>query len=66
METIALSKNVKLLQPQEVAMEIIKGIDKGKAVIIPGFDGRMLVLFKRLFPSLLERIMVNTIEKVKK
>lgn len=64
-ETMALSKGAKLMQPRDVAAEIIKGVDKGKKLIIPGFDGKMVVLLKRLFPSLMERVMDNIISKTK-
>ena len=65
-ETVEISKGAKLMQPSEVAAEIIKGIDKGKELIIPGSDGRTLVLLKRLFPALLEKIMDSSIEKAQK
>ncbi len=64
-ETIALSRGAKLMQPQDVAAAIIKGVDKGKKLIVPGFDGKMIVLLKRLFPSLIERVMDRTINKTK-
>jgi short-subunit dehydrogenase len=65
-ETKAISAQAKLMQPDAVARALIKGIQKNKTVIIPGFDGKMTFWAKRLFPSLVEFIMDRIIRKVQK
>ena len=65
-ETKAISENAGLMQPEDVAKALIKGIQKKRPVIIPGFEGRMTCLAKRLVPSLVERVMDRTIRRVQK
>lgn len=65
-ETKEIGGKAKLLQPEFVAEAVLKGIQKNKKMIIPGFDGKMSLLLKRFFPSLLEWIMNNSIQKVQK
>jgi len=63
-ETKAISANAKLMQSDDVAREFIKGMQKEKLLIIPGFDGKLTFIAKRLFPALVESIMDRTIRKV--
>ena len=65
-ETKAISENAGLMQPEDVAKALIKGIQKKRSIIIPGFEGRMTCLAKRLVPSLVERVMDRTIRRVQK
>jgi 3-dehydrosphinganine reductase len=41
-ETKALAGNSKVLSPEEVANEIIRGIERGKYLILPGFESKLL------------------------
>jgi 3-dehydrosphinganine reductase len=41
-ETKALAGNTKVLSPEEVANEIIRGIERGKYLILPGFESKLL------------------------
>jgi 3-dehydrosphinganine reductase len=41
-ETKALAGNTKVLSPEEVSKEIINGIEKGKYLILPGFESKLL------------------------
>ncbi len=63
-ETHAIAGNAKLLQPDFVAAAVLKGIRQNKKMIIPGFDGKMSLILKRFFPSLVEWFMNNSIKKV--
>ncbi len=63
-ETIAIAGNAKLLEPEVVALEVIKKIDTKKFMIIPGLDGKMTLLLKRLFPSIVTFLMEQSINKV--
>jgi len=65
-ETRELSKNAKLMTPEKVARALIRGIEKNKFMIIPGFDGKWMYHVKRLFPNLamgIMGLMLRTIQK---
>ena len=63
-ETRAISENAGLLQPEDVAAALIRGIRKNRAVIVPGVEGKLTWLAKRWLPGLVERIMDRTIRRV--
>ena len=63
-ETKAISASAGLMQPDEVARALIKGMQKEKFLIIPGLDGKSTFMAKRLFPRLVEFIMDRQIKKV--
>lgn len=63
-ETHAIAGNAKLLQPDFVANAVLKGIQQKKKMIIPGLDGKMTLILKRFFPSLVEWFMNSSIKKV--
>lgn len=65
-ETRAISENAGLMQPDEVAKFLVKGMKKNQPIIIPGVNGKMTYLAKRWVPSLVERIMDRTIRRVQK
>ena len=65
-ETIAIGGKAALMQPETVARALIRSIPKHSAIIYPNFDSRFSVVLKRLFPSLVDRIIKNTIRKVQK
>lgn len=64
-ETRAVTARAKLMQPDEVAQALIRGMKKGKFLIIPGFEGKMSFLAKRLFPRLVDFMMDRDIGKVR-
>ena len=65
-ETKAIAANARLMHPDKVAEEFMKGIAKGKFLIIPGLDGKLTYIAKRLFPGLVDCVMDKTIKKVGK
>jgi len=65
-ETRAISEKAKVMQADAVAAALIRGIARNRPVIIPGLDGRLTWLAKRLAPGLVERIMDRTIARVRK
>lgn len=65
-ETRAISAKAKLMHPNEVALALLKGMKKEKFLIIPGFDGKLTYLIKRLFPWLIEYLMGREIRKVQR
>jgi 3-dehydrosphinganine reductase len=64
-ETVAVSEGGGILEPEDVAMALVKGIRGGKFIIGPG-SVRMLHFLKRHFPWLVEIAMEQTIKKVQK
>jgi len=64
-ETQAVSESGGLMQPEEVAGEILKGISKGKFFIGPG-SAKMIYRLKRFFPWLVDMVMDRDIRKVQK
>ena len=65
-ETKVLSESAKVMTSDAVAKGFIKGIKKGKFMIIPGFDGKLTYLAKRLVPGIVEMVMNSTVRKVQK
>jgi len=65
-ETKAISANAGLMHPDKVAEAFLNGIIKGKFLIIPGLDGKLTHIAKRLFPGLVDSIMDMAIKKMGK
>ena len=65
-ETKAISASAKVMHPDAVARVMIRGMEKGKFLIVPGAGGKLAHVAKRLAPWLVERIMDGTISKVRK
>jgi len=65
-ETKALTAKAKLMKPDEVAEATIRGIRRNKFIIIPGVEGKLFYLLKRLFPKLVDFLQDREIEKVTK
>ncbi len=65
-ETRAISGNVKLMKPETVARVLLKGMRKGKFMILPGGMNKLTYLLKRIFPGLVFMIMDSDIKKVQK
>jgi 3-dehydrosphinganine reductase len=60
-----LSEHGKLLQPDEVARAVLKGVEKGKFRILPG-ESNYIFTMKRLFPGLVFGIMDGDLRKALK
>lgn len=65
-ETKAISAGAKIMQPDDVARELIEGIKRGTFMIIPGADGRFTYFMKRHLPGIVELIMRQGIRKAQK
>ncbi|MEW6554911.1 MAG: SDR family oxidoreductase [Actinomycetota bacterium] len=64
-ETAAVSEGGGLMQPDEVAKALIKGMEKGKFVIAPG-SAKTIYLLKRFFPWLVDMVMDQGIRRAQK
>jgi len=63
-ETRAISATAKVMSAEAVADALIRGMARRSFLIIPGVDGRLGVLAKRLFPGLVQRVMDRTVRQV--
>lgn len=62
-ETVAVSGNAKIYQPDEVARVLLKDMSKRKFLIIVGFDGKLGRVLKGIAPGLVEWIFDRDIRK---
>jgi len=65
-ETKAIAGNSRILSAESVAASILKGIRKGRYVIIPGFDGKLLYRLTNLMGNLTYPIMDWLIRRAQK
>ena len=65
-ETKAISKGAGILTPDQVANVLIKGMAKGRKMIIPGFDAQLTYYLRRWCPGLVDFVMDRTILKTQK
>jgi len=54
-ETEALSGSAGVMTAAQVAAAALRGLRRGQAVILPGFEGKALAAAQRLIPGLVER-----------
>jgi len=66
LETKRISEGGKVMQPQDVARAAVDGMEKGTFLIIPNFPGKMFYYANRLVPSLIDRFIGKTVDKVRK
>ncbi len=64
-ETKKISESGKVLSPEEVARQAIKGIESGKFIILPGIDSKLSYWLKRYSPFILDGIISRAIRQVK-
>ena len=65
-ETRAISEGAGILGPEQVANQLIKGISKGKKMIIPGFDAKLSYYLKRWCPAIVDFVIERSIAKAQK
>lgn len=56
-ETKAISANAPALEAEEVAKVLLRGLRRGKFIIIPGFQGKLVYYLHRFMPGLLRSIL---------
>ncbi len=66
LEMQRISEGAKLMHAEDVARVTIRGMRKGKFIIIPGFSGKMLHVANRVAPWLVDSIINKTIDEVRK
>ena len=63
-ETKAVSGSVKPLEPDEVAGALLKGLSRGKFLIVPGITAKLTCLAVKFLPGLVEMIADGQVAKV--
>ncbi len=64
-ETMAVSAGAKLMQPDDVARDLIRGIERETFMIVPGGDGKLAYFMKRHAPAVVDAIMRRGIRKAR-
>jgi 3-dehydrosphinganine reductase len=65
-ETKKICANAHLMQPNQVAQALVRGLRKNRFMIIPGFAGKLTYYAKRLLPGLVAALMDRDVKKVQK
>jgi len=63
-ETRAISGRAKVMSADAVAEALLRGMARGSFLIIPGVDGRLAALAKRLFPGLVAAVMDRAVRSI--
>lgn len=53
----------KMMEPEEVAERILRGVQKRKQIIVMTAQGRLMVLMRKFFPRLLDKLTYKAIKK---
>lgn len=62
-ETKVIAGNAGILQPEEVARSLFSGLRRGRFLIIPGMQGKLIYYAKRILPDLVFKIMDGDAKK---
>jgi NAD(P)-dependent dehydrogenase (short-subunit alcohol dehydrogenase family) len=65
-ETRAINSNAGLMQPEQVAAAIIKGIEKNRLMIVPGFMNKVTWILNRFAPGIVRSVMDSDARKAQK
>jgi 3-dehydrosphinganine reductase len=65
-ETRSLSEGAGVMSAEAVALALVKGVERGDALIIPGAAGRFTYVMKRFTPSLVETFVDQIIRRVQR
>jgi 3-dehydrosphinganine reductase len=65
-ETRAINSNAGLMQPEQVAAAMIKGMERNRLMIVPGFMNKATWILNRYMPGLVRSIMDSDARKAQK
>jgi 3-dehydrosphinganine reductase len=64
-ETKAMSANLKVATAESVVGALLRGLDRNRFLIVPGADGMLSLIVKRLVPSLVFRILDRDLDRAR-
>lgn len=64
-ETRALAGNAGLMSPEDVARAMLRGMERGNFLILPGMEGKLISMAKRLAPGVVASIMDSIVERAR-
>jgi 3-dehydrosphinganine reductase len=64
-ETRAVSSGARVLSAEAVADALLVGMARRRPIIVPGWDGRLAVLAKRVWPGLVEHVADTQVRRVR-
>lgn len=62
-ESAAINASGGLLSPKAVALAIIRGIEKRRSIVVPGFEGKFAYYASRFIPGIVDAVMDHKIRK---
>lgn len=65
-ETMELSRGAGLLEPEEVARQVLRGVRRGRFLIVPGTPSKLLFSLSRHLPGLTRLLLDREIRKIRK
>jgi len=65
-ETKALAGNAKCMAPAQVARAILNGVARGRYVILPGLEGKLIYRLGGIFPGILSAYMDRGVARARK
>jgi 3-dehydrosphinganine reductase len=65
-ETAAMSENLKLMHPDDVARSLIRGMMKGKFIILSNFMSRLTYFLKRVAPWIIQLFINSDIRRARR
>jgi NAD(P)-dependent dehydrogenase (short-subunit alcohol dehydrogenase family) len=65
-ETRALGESAGLMSPEKVALALVKGMERGRFLIVPGMEGKFILWAKRLAPGALTAVMDALVRRSRK
>ena len=65
-ETRAINSNAGLMQPEQVAAAMIKGMEKNRLMIVPGFMNKVTWILNRFAPGIVRSVMDSDARKAQK
>lgn len=65
-ETRALGESAGLMSPDEVARAMLRGMEKGRFLILPGMEGPFIHAAKRLLPGVVDMVMDRMVARARR
>jgi NAD(P)-dependent dehydrogenase (short-subunit alcohol dehydrogenase family) len=65
-ETKALGESAGLMSPDEVARAMLRGMERGRFLILPGMEGKCILAAKRLLPGVVNAAMDRIVARARR